>query len=458
MMSMTMTKDDTLITLENVTELFRGIDARDEPSWLQAIHASGVAKFEELGLPTTKHEDWRLTNLDGLRKMEFGAVDGRGDLVDDEMVKRFAYPGLDCEMVVFVNGKFRSDLSQIDEHGRGGGGVVVCSFDEAIRLHEDIFRAHLGRYVDGVGDAFVALNNALFEDGVFIFVPAGQVVEKPIHIVNITVADESGARMFYPRHLCVVEDGASVTVIEDYVCSDEDAGAVYLTDAVTEFVVGKNAEAHHYLTEREGRNAFNISTLRVQQDDESDFQSHSALLGAHLVRNNILPRLAGVDCQSLLNGIYFGDGEQRIDNFMRVEHDNVNGDSRQYYKGILTDKAQATFSGRIVVAQIAQKTDAVQSNRNLLLSEDARAHSKPQLEIYADDVKCTHGATVGELDEEAMFYLQARGINETAARTILIHAFALESLERMELEPVREVLESLLIARLPEGEALRKIL
>jgi len=455
-MIMTMSTDDTLVSLGDVTELFSGVGVRDEPSWLRAIRESGVAGFRELGLPTTRHEDWRFTNLDRLREMKFQAENGCGDdLVDDEVVQRFAYPGLDCETVVFVNGKYRSDLSRIGEHA---GGVIVCSFDEAIRLHEDNFKAHLGRYVDGVEDAFVALNNALFEDGFFIFVPAGQVVEKPIHLVNITVADDSGARMFYPRHLCVVEDGASVTVIEDYVCTDEKSSAVYLTDAVTEFVVGKKAKAQHYLTEREGRSAFNISTLRVHQDDESDFQSHSALLGAHLVRNNILPRLAGVDCQSLLNGIYFGDGDQRIDNFMRVEHDNVNGDSRQYYKGILTDKAQATFSGRIVVAQIAQKTDAVQSNRNLLLSEDARAHSKPQLEIYADDVKCTHGATVGELDEEAMFYLMARGINETAARTLLIHAFALESLERMDLVPVREVLESLLIERLPEGDALRKIL
>lgn len=423
------------------------------PDWVKTLQRQGGTDFAVLGLPTTQHEDWRQTSLATLRKLEFRPA--AEVTVTAAVVQGFEYAGLECDTLVFVNGRFQAEFSS---GATVPAEVIICTLQEALVQHAELAERYFGRYLETGTDAFAALNTAAFGDGVFVYVPAGVKVERPIHLVNLTVADEDSAQVFFPRNLLVVEDSAELTLIEDYGCTDEDTTAVYLTNAVTEFVIGKNAKAHHYFIERESRGAFNVSTLRVRQADDSEFESHSALLGAGLVRNNVLPRLDGTNCRSLLNGIYFGDGEQRIDNFMRVEHNNTNGGSRQYYKGILTGSAQATFTGRIVVAKPAQQTDAVQSNQNLLLSEGARAHTKPQLEIYADDVKCTHGATIGELDEQALFYLRARGISESAARALLIHAFALESLERMTLEPVREALESLLIERLPQGEALRRIL
>jgi len=429
---------------------------RDENDWISTIRTTASDQFKSLGLPTTRHEDWRYTNISALTKRPFHhPTDGSTLEIGIDDVERFEYPGLDCESIVFVNGRFRPDLSSLSE---SENGVIVMPLSRAIRDHEAEVRRYFATIVDLTDDAFAALNTAAFEDGAFIFVPANGKLEKPVHLLNISVVNSDDHFAFFPRNLFVIGDRAEATIVEDYVCTDEDGDATYFTNAVTEFIVGDDAKAHHYLTERESRGAINISTLRIHQGINSDFESHSALLGAGLVRNNVLPRLAGADCISLLNGVYVGDGNQRIDNFMRVEHFNTNSRSRQFFKGILTDSAQAVFSGRIVVAKGAQKTDAVQRNQNLLLSDNSRAISKPQLEIFADDVKCTHGATIGEIDDEALFYLKARGINETAAKSLLIHAFAMESLNRMNLIPIRNKLESLMVDRLPGGEALRTIL
>jgi Fe-S cluster assembly protein SufD len=247
----------------------------------------------------------------------------------------------------------------------------------------------------------------------------------------------------HPRTLIIVGEQSGVSVVEDYVSLGE---GVHFSNAVTEVVAGDAARVTHTLVERENRQAFNVSSLAIHQGRNANVTSHSLLLGGALVRNNVHPVLAGEGGECLVNGLYMAKGEQHMDNYMRVEHAAPHCDSRQFYKGILDDRSHGVFHGRIVVQKGAQKTDAKQTNRNLLLSRDAQIDTKPQLEIYADDVKCTHGATIGQVDEEAVFYLRSRGIPETDARRLLLVAFAEESMERIQDETVRGGLDPLVKA------------
>lgn len=429
--------------------------ASEDRSWIEVASTGGILpealrtvaieRFREIGLPTTRDEEWRLTNLDAIRRADFVLEPAPPAPVTKADVERLAVPGLDALRLVFVNGRFAPALSDATISGPGG---VVERLADAVAKNRPGVADRLGRLLDPDLDAFTALNSALSRDGVFVHVPKGQALERAVYVLNISVSGDEPA-WSSPRNLIVVESNASATVIEDYISLSE--GDVHLTNAVTEADVAAEGELHHYLLERENESAFNITTLRARQGDRSRFSSHSALFGGALVRNNVRPCLAGDRCFSLLNGLYVGRGEQHFDNVMRVEHDSTAGDSRQYYKGILDGSAHGVFAGRIRVAQAAQKTDAKQSNQSLLLSDSARSNTRPQLEIYADDVKCTHGATIGELNDEAIFYLQARGIPVDQARAILVHAFANECLERMECEPVRALLEHLLVSRLPGG-------
>jgi Fe-S cluster assembly protein SufD len=239
--------------------------------------------------------------------------------------------------------------------------------------------------------------------------------------------------------------------VEDYVSLGAE---VYFSNVVTEAVVGQNSVLSHYMIEQESKQAFNVSTLRVEQGRSSNVASHTVLLGGALVRNNVHPVLAGEGSECLINGLFMGTGRQHMDNFMRVEHASPHCDSRQFYQGILDGRSHGVFSGRIIVHKDAQKTDAKQTNNNLLLSQEAQIDTKPQLEIYADDVKCTHGATIGQIDEDAIFYLRSRGIAEDAARAMLLFGFANESLERMKIESIRQHLKTLVAQWLPEGKLL----
>jgi Fe-S cluster assembly protein SufD len=247
--------------------------------------------------------------------------------------------------------------------------------------------------------------------------------------------------MSHPRNLLVFEDETEGTVVEEYISI---GGGPLLSNSATELIAGENATVGHYMVEREHREAFNISTLRIQQARSSSVASHSLLLGGGLVRNNVHPVLAGEGSECLINGLFVGDGRQHLDNYMHVEHASPHCSSRQFYNGILDGHAHGVFHGRIVVHKDAQKTDAKQTNRNLLLSDDAQIDTKPQLEIYADDVKCTHGATIGQIEENALFYLRSRGIDEPAARRLLLLAFASECVERMKAGPARTHVEHLI--------------
>jgi len=307
-----------------------------------------------------------------------------------------------------------------------------------------VLEQHMGRYLDIGRDAFCALNTAFAADGAYVHIRRGAVIEGAIHLLFVSTVTDTPA-MSHPRNLIVAEEDSQAAIIEDYVSL---GSGVAFSNSATELVASDNAVLSHYRIGQEHRQTFNVSTLRIQQGRSANVASHSVLVGGALVRNNVHPVLAGEGSECLINGLFVGGGSQHIDNYMLVEHVSPHCGSRQFYNGILDDSAHGVFHGRIIVHKQAQKTDAKQTNRNLLLSDDARIDTKPQLEIYADDVKCTHGATIGQIEEDALFYLRARGIDEASARRLLLAAFAGECLERMKEGGIREHIEKLINDRM----------
>jgi Fe-S cluster assembly protein SufD len=416
----------------------------DHPRWLEELRLAGRSHYHAVGLPTTRDEDWRLTNLKWVRDTAFRWSAEPASPVPEARLASFDFPGLACLRLVFVDGRLSPSTPR---EGPLPQGVVVRSLARALREHPELVRQHLASIASPGADAFNALNTAYIEDGLFVHVPDGVHLDRPIHALHLS-SGQAPARVSHLRHLVVLGRGAEATVIEDYAAlRDEPA----MTNALTEMRLAPGAVGHHYLIERESRQAFSLSTLEVDQGAQSRFESHSLLIGGRVVRNNKRPVLSGEGCDSLINGLYIAGRDQHHDSAMRVRHAQPRGHSRQFYKGILEDNGRTVFSGRIVVDRGAQKTDAKQSNQNLLLCDEAAADARPQLEIYADDVKCTHGATVGEIDQEAMFYLRSRGLPQTEAFGLLIYAFAGEVLDRMSLQGVRQAMERLVLRHLPQG-------
>jgi len=417
--------------------------AANGQAWLRPIRRAAIARFSELGFPTTKDEDWRFTSVAPIAQTAFARpVDDQAKPAPHEL-EPFVFSGLDCHRLVFVNGRYSPRLSSLGEPP----GVKVGSLARAITAERGLLERHLGQYAGFHEDAFCALNTAFLEDGAFVYLPRGTVLEVPIHLLYVST-ETAEPIITHPRNLVVAEEDCQATVVEDYVSLGD---GVAFSNAVTELVVGPNGVLSHYLIERESVQAFNVSTLRIQQGRSSSVASHSVLLGGALVRNNVHPVMAGEGCDCLINGLYMATGRQHMDNYMKVEHASAHCGSRQFYHGILDGQSRAVFHGRIIVHKDAQKTDAKQTNRNLLLSEDAQIDTKPQLEIYADDVKCTHGATIGQINPEAIFYLRSRGMAKEAARALLLFAFAEECLQRMKIEPIRKYLEGLVAKWLPQG-------
>jgi Fe-S cluster assembly protein SufD len=420
------------------------------------LRAAAYKNFH--GLPTTKNERWKYTSLRPLTKTAFALPtpwtgdEGTHPPVTAGGLRKFAIPDLNCAYLVHVNGQFIPSFSELSNLGKG---VTICPLTEALEKHPDLVNAHLGKLIDTEADPFNALNSALLADGIFIHVAKGAHAKRPLHMLNVTTVDTPSPLMTHPRNLIIVDESASITVIEHYVTAPitgKDTG-VHLTNAITELFVADHATAHHYMLARESEQAYNISTLKIKQGEKSIVHSHTAILGSAIARNNVHPILAGDDANCLINGLYIAHEHQHLDNDMRVEHAALRGDSRQFYKGILDGHARGVFTGRIVVHEGAQQTDAKQTNRNLLLSDDAQIQARPQLEIYADDVKCTHGATTGQIDPDMLFYLEARGIDRTSAQAMMIFAFAAETFERIELKPIVTLLRNELLARLPGAAA-----
>ena len=420
-----------------------GGNASRQPAWLRGLRERGFARFCEVGFPTTKNEDWRFTNVNAIAQTPFQlARDARrSEATYSDTLDACRIPGAACQLV-FLNGRFAPELSDL---GNLPKGVRAGSLAQAIAQDGASLEPHLGRYLNIERDAFSALNTAFIEDGAYVYLPRGTVLEAPICFLFISVPGND-PEMTNPRNLIVAENATEASIVEDYVSL---GSGVSFSNVVTELVAGEDAVISHYMIEREDRQVFNVSTLRSQQARSSNVSSHSVLLGGGLVRNNIHPVLAGEGGECLINGLFIGNGRQHMDNYMLVEHASAHCGSRQFYNGILDGHSHGVFHGRIIVHKDAQKTDAKQTNRNLLLSDDAQIDTKPQLEIYADDVKCTHGATIGQVEENALFYMRSRGIEETEARSLLLLAFANECLDRMKSAPVRDYLRDLVQGWLP---------
>jgi Fe-S cluster assembly protein SufD len=437
--------------LEAYGELIAERQDRD-PVWLRQLREDAWQRFYAKGFPTTHDEDWRFTNLAALARTPFQRSVKGSVTVSAEQIEKFRVAGAGCQLV-FVNGHFAANLSELSNLPKG---LEICSLLGAIDCGmigaapedcaSDGIEQNLGRYADDRRDVFAALNTALWEDGAYLRIRRGAVIDQPVHLLYVSAG--AGAEiMTHPRTLILAEPTSHILVIEDYVSIGDEAA---FSNAVTELVAGQDAVVSHFLVERENLAAFNVSTLRLELARGTNVSSHSILLGGGLVRNNVHPVLAGEGAECLINGLFVGAGRQHLDNYMLVEHAQPQCSSRQFYNGILDDHARGVFHGRIVVHKDAQKTDAKQTNRNLLLSDDARIDTKPQLEIYADDVKCTHGATIGQIEEEQLFYLRSRGIEETSARNLLLYAFAAECLDRMPDSPAREFVAELIRERLTD--------
>jgi len=420
--------------LETFSDFERVAVGHDQP-WLRNLRAEAFARFCQVGLPTTRDEDWRFTNISAIAQTQFRLAAKTTVAKDSLAGLRFTEAA--CQLV-FVNGHFAPELSSLDKVQKG---VTVNGLAKEIAAKSAHVENHLGRYLNIQRDAFCALNTAFAEDGAFVHVRRGAAVEHPIYLLFVSTPTDAPS-MNHPRNLFVVEEESQVAIVEDYVSLGDTAGS--LCNTATELVAKDGAIVSHYTIEREDKQSFNISTLRIEQGRNANVASHSVLLGGGIVRNNVHPVLAGEGTECLINGLFVGNGKQHLDNYMLVEHAKPHCSSRQFYNGILDDSAHGVFHGRIIVHKDAQKTDAKQTNRNLLLSDNAQIDTKPQLEIYADDVKCTHGATIGQIEENALFYLRSRGIDETSARKLLLMAFAGECLDRMREDSVRSSIEKLL--------------
>jgi Fe-S cluster assembly protein SufD len=438
------TATSTPSLLSNFDERGRELASRG-PGWIRTLRRSGRIRFEQLGLPTTRLEHWKATSLATLAGTEFVPAIGEGEPSLDGPLPAAAAVDLGGPRLVFVNGRFASRLSSASA---ASDAVWTGSLGAALDLVPDRVRPHLTRRDPAESQAFDALNAALHEDGAVVLVDAGADAGPPVHLVFVSRGLERPTAV-HPRTLIAAGRGSRLQVVETYVGPDD---GVYFTNAVTDLVAGDDARVDHYRVQLEGPHAFHVSNVHSLQSRDSRCTLHQIDIGGRLVRHDVCSVLDGEGADCRLNGLYLTGNEQHVDNHTLLDHARPHGSSHELYKGILAGQSRAVFNGRILVRQDAQKTDAKQSNQNLLLSKGALAHTRPQLEIYADDVKCTHGATVGRLDEDAVFYLRSRGIADADARQLMIAAFAGEVLERVEIDALRNSIESHVAARLSRAE------
>ena len=406
------------------------------PSWLQGLRRAGLDRFIELGFPTNSWEEWKYTNIRPIPEIPF--VQGPYDPSDLSDLSDLTFDDTNAFRLVFINGQLSREHSRVDILPNG---VRVELLGSAIESTPDLVERHLGRHAAHTNHPFVALNTAFIEDGAFIHIPRGIVLESPIHLVFLSRPGEKPT-ISHPRNLIIAEENCQATIVESYT---GDPGK-YLTNSVTEVIAAANAVVDHYKIQREAEEAFHVGTLQVMLSRSSNFSNTNVALGASIARTDVNVHLDGEGAEATLNGLSIGRGKQLIDNHTKIEHAMPHCPSHELYKGIWDDESEGVFNGRIHVHQDAQKTDAKQTNQHILLSKDATINTKPELEIYADDVRCTHGATIGQLSDDALFYLRARGISLDEARSLLTYAFASDILERIKIEPLRDRLEEHLVA------------
>lgn len=441
-----------MITVSENQEVYLSTFARVEKELagrgverIEQLREDAIYRFAELGFPTSKNEEWKFTSVAPIANATFEPARYEFDALTAERLERTPFTELGCSRLVFIDGSYCPELSLLDSVPMG---VKAESLRAALTNESALLEEHLARYATYQDHPFVALNTAFMADGACIQIPKGAVLEKPLHLLFVSTVGNRPT-VSHPRNLILIDRESQVTLVEGYIALDD---GVYFTNAVTEVVVGEGAVVDYYKLQQESVRAFHIATLQFHQGRSSTVTSHSIALGAALAREDLNVVLGGEGGECLLDGLYVATGAQHVDNHTTLDHAKPHCGSREVYKGVLDGKSSGVFNGKIIVRKDAQRTDAKQSNKNLLLSEGAVINTKPQLEIYADDVKCTHGATVGQIDEDAVFYLRSRGIRLEDARHLLTYAFANEILGRMKFRTLRDRLMGALFERLAKGQ------
>lgn len=425
-----------------MAQRFQAERAAESPLWLRSFREQGLAQLSRQGFPTTKNEDWKYTDVAPIVSSLFAptSLAGRPEL--KTRVEQLVLPG---PRLVFVDGRLSAELSSLEGLF---SGVTVKPLRDAVREDAEALEAVLGRRAKAEAHPFVALNAALLEEGAFIQVRSGAVAPSAVQLLFLSSGAGASPVMASPRIVVVAGANSEAALVETYAGID---GGASFTNAVTEVVLGENARLHHYKLQVETDAAFHVASLHAEQARDSRLASHHFALGGALARNEVHAVFAGEGGECVLNGLYVGSGSQHLDNRTDLDHAVPRCTSRELYKGVLDGRSRGTFHGRVLVRPEAQRTDSSQTNRNLLLSEEALVDTRPQLEILADDVKCAHGAAVGRLDEQALFYLRARGIPRVEAERLLTYAFASEVVGAVTLEPLRARVEQLVAGRLPGG-------
>lgn len=420
------------------------------PQWLKRLRADALAHFERQGLPTTRDEAWKYSRLGAIAEGTFIPRTGvsRDTAHLSAVVERLGLPG---PRLVFVDGRLAPELSSVAGLPRG---LTLKPLRDAVREDGELLESVLGQRALANEHAFTALNAALLEEGVLLRLAPGALSEVPVQVVFLTRGD--APVLSSPRILVVAGESSEATLVETYASAGPAGSAATFTNAVTEVTLGDNASLHHYKVQVEADAALHVGALHAGQGRDSRFASHAFAFGGAMARNEVHAAFAGEGGDATLNGLYVGQGAQHLDNRTALDHAVPRCTSRELYKGVLDGQSRGTFHGLIRVRQDAQHTDSRQQNRNLLLSESAQADARPQLEIFADDVKCAHGAAVGRLDAQALFYLRSRGVPQAEAERLLTYAFAREVVEAVPAGPVRANIEALLALKLP-GAAQREV-
>jgi Fe-S cluster assembly protein SufD len=422
----------------NYQAAFRSVrESAPTVPWLELVRGSALERFEQLGFPSVKEEDWKYTNLATLAKENFVPAGNNPAITE---VARFAYPETAGAHLVVVNGFLREELSDTT----GLEGVVAIDLFSAVsdaRYNKQI-RKYLARNAGYHNNGATALNTAFLQSGVFVLIPKNTKVEKPLQITFLADAENSAN---FPRVLVVAEENSSATLIENFISSGETR---YFTNAIVEVVLKEGAHLEHYRLQRESKHAFHLSTTSAELGRTSRYDTTSINLGAQLSRHDISVVMDHEGAETSVDGLYMVDSDQHTDTHSVIDHKQPHCSSHQLYKGILDGNGRAVFNGKVFVREGAQKTDAMQTNKNLLLSDKARIDTKPQLEIYADDVKCAHGAAVGQIDVEELFYLETRGIGPELGRSLLTYGFAEEVIAKIKIESIRSELDRIVLRQL----------
>jgi Fe-S cluster assembly protein SufD len=427
--------------LTHFTKLEKHVDGNALPGWVDKLKRNALARFELVGFPAAKSEAWRHTNLSPIVKTNWELA-GAGSAADvAPLVEQFTFGREAVVELVFVNGRYVGELSRVGKLPRG---VRVGSLAEALASDGDVVQRHLAKHASIEANPFVALNTGFVSDGAYLHLPGGTTIEQPIHLLLISTGGGERPTVSHPRVLVVAEDNVHATVVESYVGRADQA---YFTNAVTEIVTGADCHIDHCRLQQESLKANHVSTMQVELGRATTFVSHAVTTGGKLTRNDLNCLMNGERAYATLNGLVLIGGDQHCDNHTLLHHEKPNCPSHELYKHVLSGKATGVFKGQIFVQKDAQKTDSKQNSKTLLLSDDAYMNSQPALEIYADDVKCTHGSTTGPVDEDMVFYLRTRGVSLEAARHLLTYAFAADVTRRIKVEPVRRRIENFMAAQ-----------